>query len=131
MQKEHSFIKITLCDCRTCFIICGQIRQFIICAKSFSIMTRSYSSCQIILLTDNIIPDCINGLYIGRVARQCCYISHTRIHISCTNSMPFCLFLIYYRSVTLRISISYFCLASIIKKIFSLIKIFFISGKHI
>ena len=50
-------------------------------------MAGTHTACNIVLLGYDVLVDGINGLQVVLVACQGCYVSHTGIHIACTDGM--------------------------------------------
>ena len=94
-------------------------------------MTGSHTSCQVILLADNILVDGIDGLDICGVAKQGSHIRHTRIHITGPYGMAPSLCLVYDGFVALRVDILVLCLATIVEQELGLIEVFLLTGEYI
>ena len=101
MQEEHAIVQIHHGDGSASLIIGSKVRQFVIIAVSLATMTCTYTTGQIVFLAHDIVPDGIYRLDVTTVTRQCCHISHAGIHIACTYSMAYRLFLFRYRYLTL------------------------------
>ena len=94
-------------------------------------MAGTYTTCKIVFLTNDVFKNAVNHLHIGRILGQGSHIGDTGIHISGTNRMTHCLFLLQDRSLALRIWVVDMGLATIVEQILSLIQILLLTGQGI
>ena len=124
MQEEQTVIHIYITDSCTSFTVSRHIRKLIILSESFPVVCRTNTSGDIQFLRNNVIPNTVDGMNISSITSQSSHIGHTRIHVSSTHCMSYCLILFNYRFVSLTVFIPTRSITTLIQEEFSLVQIF-------
>ena len=101
MEEEESVVDINIADSCAGFAVGTHIRQLVVLAESLAVVGGSDTSGDVELLAHDVVPDAVDGVDIGSIAGEGCYICHTCIHIGGTYGMTYCFVLLQYWFVTL------------------------------
>ena len=101
MEKEETVVDINIADSCAGFAVGTHIRQLVVHAESLAVVGGSDSSGDVELLAHDVVPDTVDGVDIGSITGEGCYICHTCIHIGGTYGMAYSLILLQYRFVAL------------------------------
>ena len=77
------------------------IGQVVVGTKSLAIVCGTYASCDVEFLGHDIVPDGIDSIDIGRVARESSHIGHTGIHVGSAHGVTYGLILLHHGLVAL------------------------------
>ena len=67
MKQEHTFEEVHHRDGSTGFVVGSEVGQLIVGSKSLSLMTSANTTCELILLADDVLVNVIYGLDISRI----------------------------------------------------------------
>ena len=101
MEKEESVVDINIADSRAGLAVGTHVRQLVVLAESLTIVGGSDTASDIEFLAHDVVPDTVDGVDIGSIAGEGCYICHAGIHIGGTYGMTYCFVLLQYWFVTL------------------------------
>ena len=131
MEKEETVVDINIADSCAGFAVGTHIRQLVVFAESLAVVSSSDTSGDVELLAHDVVPDAVDGVDIGGIAGESCYICHTSIHIGGTYGMTYSLVLFQYWFVALRIFLFDRCLSTIVEEELSLFEIFLVACSEI
>ena len=114
MQQEKSIVEIHLGNGSTSLTIGTHVGQFIVFSESLPTAGCPHTTCDVELLAYNVFPDAVDGFDVTLVTCESCYICHTCIHVSCTDSVTHSFILFQDRFVALAILIQTVIVASCI-----------------
>jgi len=101
MEKEETVVDINIADSCAGFAVGTHVRQLVVFAESLAVVGGSDTSGDVELLAYDVVPDAVDGMDIGSIAGEGCYICHAGIHIGGTYGMTYCFVLLQYWFVTL------------------------------
>ena len=131
MEKEETVVDINIADSCAGFAVGTHIRQLVVLAESLAVVGGSDSSGDVELLAYDVVPDAVDGVDIGSITGEGCYICHTCIHIGGTYGMTYSLVMFQNRFVALRIFLFDRCLSTVVEEELSLFEIFLVACSEI
>lgn len=131
MEEEETVVDINIADSCAGFAVGTHVRQLVVLSESLAVVGGSYTSGDVEFLAYDVVPDAVDGVDIGSITGEGCYICHTCIHIGSTYGMTYSLVLLQNRFVALRIFLFDRCLATIVEEELCLIEIFLVACSEI
>ena len=123
MEQEETIVDIDVADGRTGLAIGTHVGQLVVFAESLTTGSGTDAARDVVFLLDNIVPDAVDGVDIGGVARKGSHIGHTRIHIGGTHGVTYSLVLLYDGLVSLRILVGAGGVATLVEEELRLLEI--------
>ena len=117
-------IDIDVADGGTGLAIGFGIGQFVVVAERLTIVTCADATGDVVLLSDDVVPDLVDGLQVGTVARDGCHVGHAGIHISGTHGVTHRLVLFDHGLVGLAVGILARGQATTVEEVLGLVEIF-------
>ena len=131
MQQEKTVVHVYIADSGAGFTISGQVRQLVVVAECFACMACTDASGYINLFRNDVVPNLVYRFDVAAVSGDGCHICHAGIHIYGTYGMSYGFILFYHRFVCLTIGVFPAGISTGIQEELCLIKILFVSRRHV
>ena len=125
VQQEQAVIDVDIADGGACLAVRAHVRQLVVLAERLAVACGADAAGDVVFLTHDVVPDAVDGMDVGAVARKGCHIGHSGIHVCGTHGVAHGLVLLNDRFVGLGILVGARGVATLVEEELGLVEVFF------